>query len=82
MINDTYGRGKAVVTSQLNIESADENFNSFLGENVVYKLSRSVHPEDIERLESAMNMVYSCVENCEWRRHIPLGGYVYKLQRY
>lgn len=59
MINDTYGRGKAVVTSQLNIESADENFSSFLGENAVYKLGRSVHPDDVERLEAAMNTVRS-----------------------
>lgn len=55
MIDETYGRGKAVVTSQLNIESADENFNSFLGDNVAYKLGRSVHPDDMERLEAAMD---------------------------
>lgn len=56
MVNDTYGRGKAVITSQLNIESADENFNSFLGNNSVYKLGRSVHPDDMERLEAAMDI--------------------------
>ncbi len=57
MNDKVYGRGKAVVTSQLSIEFADENFNSFLGENAVYKLGRSVHPDDMERLEDAMNTV-------------------------
>jgi len=57
-MNDiVYGRGKAVVTSQLSIEFADEKFNAFLGKNAAYKLGRSVHPEDMERLESAMERV-------------------------
>lgn len=57
MENEKYIRGNAVIDEQLNIQSADESFNGFLGENAIYKLARSIHPNDLPKLEEAIRMI-------------------------
>lgn len=57
MWDNKYFRGKAVIDDSLNIRTADERFNAFLGDNVAYKLVRSIHPNDMKRLESGIDTV-------------------------
>ena len=58
MRDKKYFRGKAVIDEELNIRTADEKFNAFLGNNVIYKLARSVHPNDMRHLELSMESAY------------------------
>lgn len=55
--NEKYIRGTAVIDEELNIQSADESFNGFLGGNAIYKLARSVHPGDLPKLEEAIRNI-------------------------
>lgn len=59
MNDKSYFRGRATITEKLNIELADEGFKSFLGEDSVYKLGKSVYPKDMHRLEAAFETAKS-----------------------
>lgn len=57
IMGEKYLCGRAVIDEQLNICSADEHFNTFLGNNAIYKLAMSVHPGDMNRLDEALETV-------------------------
>lgn len=52
-----YIRHLGVIDQELNIHSASESLNEFLGQNSIYKLTKSIHPDDLERLENAISII-------------------------
>lgn len=55
MSDKNYVRARAVINEQYNIESLDDEFRTFLGEDAVHRLTHYVHPNDIVRLDDAMS---------------------------
>lgn len=55
MVKDSnFTKCKAVIDEDLTIRNGDKNFFAFIGENAIYSLARSVHPDDIQRIEDAV----------------------------
>lgn len=56
MVKDSkFTKCKAVIDEDLTIRNGDSNFFAFIGENAIYSLARSVHPDDIQRIEDAVS---------------------------
>lgn len=50
-----YFGGKAVIDASLKIQKADDELYGFTGDNAIYSLARSIHPEDLSNLEKAIS---------------------------
>ncbi len=44
----------AVIDEDLMVKNGDKNFFEFMGENAIYSLVRSIHPDDVQRIEDAI----------------------------
>jgi len=49
-----YFCGKAAIDVFLQIQKADDEFYSFVGDNALYSLTRAIHSDDLEKFEKAV----------------------------
>jgi len=49
-----YFCGKATIDTFLQIQKADDEFYSFVGDNALYSLTRAIHPEDLYKFENSV----------------------------
>ncbi len=54
---DMYTVGKVIVDKSFHMQSADEAFFSYFGNDVIYSIKRTVHEEDFSRLLSCIDSV-------------------------
>lgn len=57
MEQNTHFIGRAIIDESLNILTADTKLTKYLGNNAMYTLARSIHPNDIIRLEDGLKTV-------------------------
>ncbi len=57
MEQNTYFIGRAIIDESLNILTADTKLSKYLGNNAMYTLARSIHPNDIIRLEDGLKII-------------------------
>ena len=57
MEQNTHFIGRAIIDESLNILTADTKLSKYLGNNAMYTLARSIHPNDINRLEDGLKVV-------------------------
>lgn len=55
MSDNEYIRARAVIDEQYNIESMEDEFRVFFGDDTSRRFTHYVHPNDIQRLEDAMS---------------------------
>lgn len=56
MSNGDYVRARLVIDERYNIESQEDDFREFLGDNATHRLTHYVHPNDIVRLDDAISI--------------------------
>ena len=49
-----YFCGRAAIDAFLQIQNADDEFYSFIGNNALYSLTRAIHPDDLNKFESSV----------------------------
>jgi len=49
-----YFCGKATIDTFLQIQKADDEFYSFVGDNALYSLTRAIHPDDLYKFENSV----------------------------